>query len=198
MAIGAYVGNRGTHPKRANPNQFSFGLPILRSGVTSQLSVSRSIAHARSSCRENKYSHPCMLAVKRLYLKMSSYTIDDNKAKKRFQEKLDAVGLDVSPYDIPADLWIDDPSKWPDLEWPEVHDYLINTPGVFTREAMKNRKSLESYNQFVSGWVRTVFIYQIKNQNFVILKAQVVPSQRLNEEPHTPWVGINTSSKLVY
>ena len=113
---------------------------------------------------------------------MSSYTIEDERGKQRYKEKLDALGLDISPYDIAADAWMDDPSTWPDLEWPEVHDYLINTPGVFTREAMKSRKSLESYNQFVSGWVRTVLIYKIQNRDFVIFKAQVVPSQRLNEE----------------
>lgn len=129
---------------------------------------------------------------------MSSYTIEDERGKQRYKEKLDGVGLDVSPYDIAADAWIDDPSRWPDLEWPEVHDYLINSPGVFTREAMKSRKSLEAYNQFVSGWVRTVLFYEIKNRDFVIFKAQVVPSQRLNEEPHTPWIGINTSSKFLF
>jgi len=39
-----------------------------------------------------------------------------------------------------ADLWQNDPTTWPTLEYPEVYTYLIDTPGVFTRESMKNRK----------------------------------------------------------
>ena len=56
---------------------------------------------------------------------------------------------------------------------------------------MKNRKSLEAHNQFISGWVRKVCHYQKIGLNFMKLKAEVMPSQRLNENPHLPWVAIN-------
>ncbi len=92
---------------------------------------------------------------------------------------------------LPGDVWPNDPTKWPALEYPEVYPYLIEPPAVFTKEAMHNRKSLEAHNQFRSGWVCTIFHYDIPATKFVIMKANVNPSQRLNDEPHTPWVAIN-------
>ena len=56
---------------------------------------------------------------------------------------------------------------------------------------MKNRKSLEAHNQFISSWVREVYHYQKLGSNFIILKAEVMPFQRLNENPHLPWIAIN-------
>ena len=81
------------------------------------------------------------------------------------QKKLELCGLkQICPYQLPGDAWIDNHTKWPSLEWPEVYDYLINTPGVFTREAMKNRKSLEAHNQFTSRWVRNSALLSCRTQ----------------------------------
>ena len=55
---------------------------------------------------------------------------------------------------------------------------------------MKNRKSLEAHNQFISGWVRTVSHYQEIGSSFMTLEAEVMSSQRLNENAHLPWVAI--------
>ena len=62
------------------------------------------------------------------------------------------------------------------LELSEVFDYLLNAPGVYTKESMKNRKSFEAHNQFASEWVRTVFQYQKKDALICILKAEITPS----------------------
>lgn len=119
------------------------------------------------------------------------------EAKKRYLEKMSQIGIKECPYELPADVWVNQPTSWPQLEYPEVYEYLINTPGVFTREAMKNRKSLESHNQFLSGWVKTVFYYEVPSSSIVVMKALVMPSQRLNEAPHTPWISINKSHNSV-
>ena len=125
---------------------------------------------------------------------MATYNIEDigGEAKAGYYKKLKDVDLDCCrPYQIPSDSWKNDPAKCPGLEFPDIYVYLIETPGVFTRESMKNRKSLEAHNQFISGWVRTVYHYQKIGSNFMILKADVMPSQRLNENPHLPLVAIN-------
>ena len=90
--------------------------------------------------------------------------------RKRYLKKLGDLGIEDCPYELPADVWNNDPTCWPCLEYPEVYEYLINnnTPGVFTREAMKNRKSLEAHNQFQSGWVRTVHHYMPGDPNRTI------------------------------
>ena len=130
---------------------------------------------------------------------MATYNIEDigGEAKARYYKKLKDVNLDCCPYQIPSDAWKNNPTKWPDLEFPDIYVYLTETPGVFTRESMKNRKSLEAHNQFISGWVRTVYHYQKTGSNFMILKAEVMPSQRLNDNPHMPWVAINLKEPSV-
>ena len=130
---------------------------------------------------------------------MSSYSSKNllPDAKKRYLQKLNACRLEICPYQLAGDWWINDPTKWPKLEWPEVYTYLVETPGVFTREAMKNRKSLQAHNQFASGWVKTVFHYRVPSSDVIIMKAEVTPSQRLNEEPHVPWIAITTKGENV-
>ena len=105
----------------------------------------------------------------------------------------------MCPYQIPADSWENDPTKWPALEYPDIYHYLVETPGIFTRESMKNRKSLEAHNQFTRGWVRTVYHYQKTGSNFVILEAEVIMKscQRLNEDPHVPWIVVNSLSTMI-
>ena len=65
-----------------------------------------------------------------------------------------------------------------------MHDYLINTLGVYTIEAMENRKSREMHRQITSGWVQIVLFCQEKESCSSILKADVTPSERLNEKKH--------------
>ena len=112
------------------------------------------------------------------------------KKPNHIQKKLTLVNLDLCPYLIPADSWKNDLTKWPALEYSDIYHYLVETPGIFTREFMKSRNSLDTHNQFISGWVRTVYHYQKTGSNFVILKVEVMPSQRLNEEPHVPWMAV--------
>lgn len=55
---------------------------------------------------------------------------------------------------------------------------------------MKAYKSLEAYNYFQSGWVHTIMSYKPPNSAYMILRGDVIPSQRLNDEPHHPWVAL--------
>lgn len=52
------------------------------------------------------------------------------------------------PYKIKGELWIDDVSKWPSVEFPALYMYFIETPGGYTREKLKAYKSLEAYNYY--------------------------------------------------
>ena len=55
----------------------------------------------------------------------------------------------LDPYQLNAEAWIDDPSLWPEVEFPQIYMYLIDTPGEFTREKLKAYKSLEAYNYYI-------------------------------------------------
>ena len=48
----------------------------------------------------------------------------------------------LDPYKLPEDKWVDDVSKWPPVEYPDLYTYLIEAPGEFTREKLKSFKSL--------------------------------------------------------
>lgn len=54
----------------------------------------------------------------------------------------------LDPYQLAADQWIDDISRWPPVEYPDLYTYLIETPGEFTKEKLKAFKSLEAYNYY--------------------------------------------------
>ena len=55
----------------------------------------------------------------------------------------------LDPYQLRSEAWVDDPSLWPEVEFPHIYVYLIDTPGEFTREKLKAFKSLEAYNYYI-------------------------------------------------
>ena len=68
--------------------------------------------------------------------------------------------------------------------------------GVYTKDSMKNWKSLEAYNQFQSGWVGKV-LHHKTSTGAMIMKADVRPSQRVNDQPHHPWVAVKGSGTII-
>ena len=62
------------------------------------------------------------------------------------------------PYTIEESLWSEDMSKWPDLQFVDIYTYLVDTEGCYTKEKLKAFKSLEAYNYFYNGYVRTVYL----------------------------------------
>ena len=60
------------------------------------------------------------------------------------------------PYAIHDDLWIVDDKKWPAIVWPDIYNYLIQTPSVYTREMIRAYKSLDAYNYVLCGHVQLV------------------------------------------
>ena len=73
------------------------------------------------------------LPVQKVVLLVMSYEYLDNldaEAKERYRKKIELVGLNICPYKMPADAWKNNPTEWPDVEYPDVYDYLINTPGM--------------------------------------------------------------------
>ncbi|WAQ98836.1 hypothetical protein MAR_023209, partial [Mya arenaria] len=78
--------------------------------------------------------------------------------------KLKIVGIDECPYNLPEVIWQNNPTKWPDVQWPDVCNYLMETPeGVYTKESMKNFKTLEAHIFFLSGFVQTVEHMKVPN-----------------------------------
>ena len=72
-----------------------------------------------------------------------------------------------------------------------IHNIWVFISGVFTKESMKNHKSLEARKFLLDGWVQTVLFTQPEDLcDIFILRADVTPSYRTNDEPHHPWVAV--------
>ena len=61
--------------------------------------------------------------------------------------------------------WRSDVTLMQDISWPDVYNYLINTPNTFSKESLKAYKSLEAYNFYENGHVQDIFFHSIKEEN---------------------------------
>lgn len=129
---------------------------------------------------------------------MSDYVASlDYTAKKRYLEKLKVDGS-VSlkdPYSIAESQWTEDMKEWPEIHFGDLYTYLINTKGIYTKEKLKAYKSLEAYNYFFNGYVRSVLFCLCGD--FGVLKAKVNPSQRSAENCQEAWVALSMNDGSV-
>ena len=56
----------------------------------------------------------------------------------RYQQKVSLLFQNKEtfedPFNIEESHWIDDPCEWPPVEFGQIHTYLIESPGQFTKE----------------------------------------------------------------
>lgn len=121
--------------------------------------------------------------------------------KNSYSKKLTLVsGIRLTdPFAIPPCQWVNDETKWPRIQWPEIYNYLIDTPSVYTREKLKAYKSLDAYNFVLCGHVQDIQFHDYQVENFVVLKTEVLPSQRQGKktELYKAWVIVNKTNNCI-
>ena len=103
----------------------------------------------------------------------------------RYLEKISLIG-GVDPYSLQKREHDGDVEMHPKITYPDIVNYLILTISAYTMDDLKNYKSLNAYNQFVSGWIKEICIKSYENFGQVLLFGKVWHSQKLNEAPLRP------------
>ena len=126
-----------------------------------------------------------LMAVGRKY---SGYyeQLKDN-VKKRYNEKLNIIGEAVDdPYTFNSGFEID---VMTNIEYPDIYNFLINTPSPYTKEEFKAYKSLEGYKCLVAGWIGDISVHPVgEDQGKMIVTANVRHSQSVTASPSKSWV----------
>lgn len=109
----------------------------------------------------------------------------DNHVRCRYVEKIAVIGIDPSTLDTSHF----DPECLPPIEAGDLVSYLVLETSYYTLNQFKNFKSLEAYNQVVSGFVTSVQGRVIADMFVVIGKVR--RSQRMNDPPIKVWIIAN-------
>ena len=106
----------------------------------------------------------------------------DLPVRDRYLQKIGAIGIDpvlVKGKDFKPDCL-------PPVESTDILCYLVLETSFYTQQQFKAFRSLEAYNQMVSGFIASVQGHIIANK-FLVL-AKVRHSQRMNDSLISCWV----------
>jgi len=106
----------------------------------------------------------------------------DSEVYKRYLDKVKCIGIDPVLLRCKAS----EPDCLPPVEATDILCYLVLETSYYTKEQFKNFRSLEAYNQLVSGFVTSIQGHKICDK-FVVL-ADVRHSQRMNDVLIPVWV----------
>lgn len=104
------------------------------------------------------------------------------RVMQRYMEKISAIGID--PVLIESKNF--EPDYLPPVECTDLLFYLVLETSFYTQQQFKAFRSLEAYNQMVSGFITSVKGHIIANK-FVVL-AKVRHSQRMNDSLIPIWI----------
>ena len=91
----------------------------------------------------------------------------DKQSSARYDEKLKLIA-EMDPYEISKCDMSGDLKCLPAITYIDILNYLVNKQSAFTMDQLKAYKSLESYNQFVCGWVKDVNSKEFPNDNILV------------------------------
>ena len=115
----------------------------------------------------------------------------DGNVKKRYVEKISEVGVD--PLLIPDHKL--DPECLSPIEANDLLSYLVLDTSYYTNKQFKAFRSLQAYNQMVSGFISSVQ-GTVLQKKYVIV-AKVRHSQRMNDPLVTLWIIANKDGSIL-
>ena len=106
----------------------------------------------------------------------------EGRVKERYLQKISVIGVD--PASIPTDQF--SPECLPPVEISDLLSYLVLETSYYTNQQFKAFKSLEAFNQMVSGFVTSVVGKLIAGK--YVVRARVRHSQRMNDPLVNIWI----------
>ena len=106
----------------------------------------------------------------------------EGRVKEKYSQKISVIGVD--PATIPAEQF--SPECLPPVEVSDLLSYLVLETSFYTNKQFKAFKSLEAFNQMVSGFVTSVVGKVIAGK--YVVRARVRHSQRMNDPLVNIWV----------
>lgn len=82
----------------------------------------------------------------------------------------------------------------PEVSYPDVYHYLVETECVYTREAVKAYRSLDAYNYFLSGKVGNICSYNVDDVCLVF--GEVGASQTLSKT-YSAWFVAKVTGEVI-
>ena len=106
----------------------------------------------------------------------------DFHVRTRYLQKISVLGID--PVLIPEEK--PEPECLPPVEAADLLSFLVLETSYHTKDKFKAFKSLQAYNQMVSGFITSVQGHIIADKHVVV--AKVRHSQRMNDAPVLLWI----------
>ena len=106
----------------------------------------------------------------------------DQRVKKRYQDKIAAIGTD--PVLLEGKHF--EPDCLPPMEATDILSYLVLETSYYTQNQFKAFRSLEAYNQMVSGFIASVEGHIVANKFIVLVKVRHL--QRTNDSLIPIWI----------
>ena len=75
----------------------------------------------------------------------------------------------IEPYVVIDNFYSQSMDKWPEIEFPDIVKYLRFSTSKFNKEQLKAHKSLQSYQYFVAGWVRSLFVGKATEDTTILI-----------------------------
>ncbi len=124
----------------------------------------------------------------------------DESAKLRYSEKLNSIGLQVDdPYTYTTSREsFTETDTVPNIEYPDIYNFFINSPSPYTKEELKAYKSLDGYKYLLAGWVSNMCIHPVANDDDkVVLTGNVRHSQSVSASHLKPWVAAEKCGTII-
>ncbi len=91
--------------------------------------------------------------------------------KQRYESKTAVIGCD--PYSIVVGDFNRDVTKWPQVGFLDIRNYLISSPSAYTSVQLKKYKSLNAYKYYQDGWIRQILHTKLEGLHLIRAKEKL-------------------------